>query len=64
MTSDVIPRDTAIEGVRRVLGQILDRIARDRAAGRLPAGAEARIQLAERRYARRATSTDPTQTAA
>ncbi|MFF4177617.1 hypothetical protein [Streptomyces sp. NPDC001633] len=64
MTGNAIPRDTAIAGVRRVLGQVLDRIARDRAEGRLTPDAEARIQLAERRYARHHSPATPTKTAA
>ncbi|MCI4045440.1 hypothetical protein [Streptomyces sp. TRM75563] len=53
MNSTVIPRDQAIRNARAVLDRALDRIARDRAEGRLAPEAEARLQLAEARYARR-----------
>ncbi|MFI8200069.1 hypothetical protein ACIF6K_26695 [Streptomyces sp. NPDC085942] len=53
MSSIVIPREQAIRNARAALDQALDRIARDRAEGRLTPEAEARLQLAEARYARR-----------
>ncbi|MFE4328692.1 hypothetical protein ACFRQM_04335 [Streptomyces sp. NPDC056831] len=53
MSGDVIPRDQAFRNASAVRDRILDRIARDRAAGRLTAEAESRIRLAELRYARR-----------
>ncbi|MYV44965.1 hypothetical protein [Streptomyces sp. SID2888] len=53
MTGDVIPREQAFAAARRVLDQALDRIARDRAAGRLSPEAELIVRRAERRYAER-----------
>ncbi|MFD7064395.1 hypothetical protein [Streptomyces sp. NPDC059906] len=53
MTDHVIPYEQAIANARAVLDAALDRIARDRAAGRLSPEAEARIAAAEQRYADR-----------
>jgi hypothetical protein len=53
MTTPTTTREQAIRNARAVLDAALDRIARDRAEGRLTPDAESRIRLAERRYARR-----------
>ncbi|MER7697000.1 MULTISPECIES: hypothetical protein [unclassified Streptomyces] len=53
MSAPTISREQAIRNARVVLDRALDRIARDRAEGRLAPDAEARLQLAEARYARR-----------
>ncbi|WP_053913685.1 hypothetical protein [Streptomyces sp. TP-A0875] len=53
MSGDVIPREQVIAAVRRELDIALDRIARDRAAGRLSPDAELHIRRAERRRADR-----------
>ncbi|GHC44248.1 MULTISPECIES: hypothetical protein [Streptomyces rochei group] len=47
--STVIPREQAFAAARAVLDAALDRIARDRAAGRLAPEAELSIRRAERR---------------
>lgn len=47
--SAVIPREQAFAAARAVLDAALDRIARDRAAGRLTPEAELSIRRAERR---------------
>lgn len=49
----VIPREQAFADARRVLDAALDRIARDRAAGRLSPEDEAHIAAAEHRRAAR-----------
>ncbi|QWQ43095.1 hypothetical protein KME66_20505 [Streptomyces sp. YPW6] len=64
MTSTAIPRDQAIRNARAVLDRALDRIARDRAEGRLAPDAVARLQLAEARYARRHRQQEPAPRAA
>lgn len=46
--STVIPREVALANARRVLDRALDRIARDRAAGRLAPEAELSIRRSER----------------
>lgn len=53
MSAPTVTRAQAIRNARAALDVALDRIARDRAAGRLSPDAVARIQLAEHRYARR-----------
>lgn len=52
MNAPVITREQAFANARAVLDKALDRIARDRAAGRLDPDAETRLRLAELRYAR------------
>jgi len=46
----VIPREVAFANARRVLDRALDRIARDRAAGRLAPDAELTIRRIERAH--------------
>ncbi|MGK3093740.1 hypothetical protein ACG93S_28970 [Streptomyces sp. WAC01490] len=53
MTAPAISREQAIRNARAVLDRALDRIARDRAEGRLDPAAVDRLRLAEARYARR-----------
>ncbi|NED35575.1 hypothetical protein [Streptomyces sp. SID8499] len=53
MSDDIIPREQAFAEARAIFDRALDRIARDRAAGRLTPEAEARIAAGERRYAAR-----------
>ncbi|NEA19851.1 hypothetical protein [Streptomyces halstedii] len=52
MSAPTISREQAITNARRILDMALDRIARDRAAGRLTPEAVDRLRLAEARYAR------------
>ncbi|MGW3511212.1 hypothetical protein [Streptomyces sp. NPDC000994] len=52
MSRNVIPREQAFANARAVLDAALDRIARDRAAGRLSPEAELSIRRAERRATR------------
>lgn len=53
MTAPTVTREQAITNARAVLDAALDRIARDRAAGRLAPDAELDIRRAERRRAAR-----------
>ncbi|PVC91441.1 hypothetical protein DBP19_16625 [Streptomyces sp. CS090A] len=63
--STVIPREVAFANARRVLDRALDRIARDRAAGRLAPEAELALRRSERNTrARQAEQDAPNRAAA
>lgn len=64
MSGDVIPRDQAIAAARAVLDRAAQRIARDRAAGRLSPEHEFICRRLERKQARRATAQAPGRAAA
>ncbi|GAB1329867.1 hypothetical protein [Streptomyces sennicomposti] len=51
MSDDIVPREQAFAEARAVFDRALERIARDRAAGRLSPEQEATVREAERRYA-------------
>lgn len=63
--STVIPREVAFANARRVLDRALDRIARDRAAGRLAPEAELALRRSERKIrAQQAEQNAPNRAAA
>jgi DNA-binding phage protein len=62
--STVVPREIAFANARRVLDHALNRIARDRAAGRLAPEAELTIRRLERAHRDKAEPNAPKHSAA